>query len=56
MTGILFGGPFLTLFGWAHGGGLSRVLLGTHFLGDTIAGAIMDSAIAIMVASQLGLA
>ena len=56
MTGIVFGGPFLTLYGWACGVGLSRVLLGAHFPGDTIAGAIIGSAIAMMVASQLGLA
>ena len=56
MTGIVFGGPFLTLYGWACGVGLSRVLLGAHFPGDTIAGAIIGSAIAMMVASKLGLA
>ena len=55
MTGIIFGGPFLTLYGWACGVGLSRVLLGAHFPGDTIAGATIGSAIAMMVASQLGL-
>ena len=38
MTGIVFGGPCLTLYGWACGVGLSRVLLGAHFPGDTIAG------------------
>ena len=54
-TGIIFGGPFLTLYGWACGVGLSRVLLGAHFPGDTVAGALMGSAIAMMVASQLGL-
>ena len=56
MTGIVFDGPFLTLYGWACGAGLSRVLLGAHFSGDTIAGAIIWSAIAMMVASKLGLA
>ena len=56
MTGIVFGGPFLTLYGWACGVGLSRVLLGKHFPGDTIAGALMGSDIIIVVASQLGLA
>ena len=56
MTGIVFGGPFLTIYRWACGFGISRVLLGAHFPGDTIVGAIMGSAIAIMVALQLGLA
>ena len=55
MTGIVFGGPFLSLYGWACGVGLSRDLLGTHFPGDTIAGATIVSTIAMMVASQLGL-
>jgi undecaprenyl-diphosphatase len=55
LTGIVFGGPFLTLYGWACGVGLSRVLLGAHFPGDIIAGATVGSAIAMMVASQLGL-
>ena len=54
MTGIASGGPFLTLYGWTCGVGLSRVLLGAHFPGDTIAGEIMGSAIAMVVASQLG--
>lgn len=54
MTGIVFGGPFLTLYGWACGVGMSRILLGAHFPGDTIAGATMGSAIAIIVASQVG--
>ena len=56
MTGLVFGGPFLNLYGRAYRVGLSRVLLGTHSPGDTIASAIMGSAVAIMVASQLGLA
>ena len=56
MTGIDFGGPFLTPYGWACGVGLSRLLLEAHFPGDTIAGAITGNAIAILVASQLGLA
>ena len=55
MTGIIFGGPFLTLYGWACGVGLSRILLGAHFPGDIVAGATMGGAIAMMVASQLGL-
>ena len=55
MTGIVFGGPFLSLYGWACGVGLWRVLLGTHFPGGTIAGATIVSTIAMMVASQLGL-
>ena len=56
MTGIVFGGPFVTLYGWACDIGLSRVLWGAHFPGDTIASAMMGNANVMMVTSQLGLA
>ena len=40
---------------WAAGVGLSRVLLGVHFPGDILAGALMGSGIALFTAAQLGI-
>ena len=54
-TGIVFGGPFIALYVWASSVALSRVLLGVHFPGDTVAGGAMGSAIAVLTAGQLGL-
>ena len=53
-TGIIFGGPFIALYLWACAVGLSRVLLGVHFPGDILAGALMGSSIAVLTANQLG--
>jgi len=55
MTGIVFGGPFLILYCWACCVALSRVVLGAHFPGDTVAGAIIGSTIATLTAAQLSL-
>ena len=54
-TGIVLGGPFAALYLWACGVALSRVLLGVHFPGDTVAGSLIGSAIAVLTAGQLGL-
>ena len=54
-TGIIFAGTFAVLFAWATAVAISRVLLGVHFPGDTVAGALMGSSIALMTATQLGL-
>ena len=54
-TGIVFGGPFIAMYVWASAVALSRVLLGVHFPGDTLAGAIMGSSIAVFTATQFGL-
>ena len=49
-------GPIATpMFLWAVAVALSRVLLGVHFPGDTVAGAVMGSGIALFAAAQLGL-
>ena len=51
---ITYSGPFFVLYLWATAVALSRVLLGVHFPGDTIAGAIMGSSVALATASLLG--
>lgn len=53
--GIVYGGPFVVMYLWAGAVGLSRVLLGVHFPGDTVAGGLMGSSIAVLSAHQLGL-
>ena len=40
---------------WASCVGLFRVVLGVHYPGDTLAGALMGSAVACLTATQLGL-
>ncbi len=40
---------------WASCVAMSRVILGVHFPGDTVAGALMGSSIALATASYLGL-
>lgn len=51
---LVYGGPVLAMYLWAAGVGLSRVLLGVHFPGDVLAGALMGSGIALFSAAQLG--
>ncbi len=52
---VVYGGPVIAMFLWASGVALSRVLLGVHFPGDTVAGALMGSSIALLCAGLLGL-
>ena len=52
---LVYGGPVLAMYLWAAGVGLSRVLLGVHFPGDILAGALMGSGIALFTAAQLGI-
>jgi undecaprenyl-diphosphatase len=52
---IIYGGPVAAVYLWASGVAVSRVILGVHFPGDTLAGAIMGSSIALFSASRLGL-
>lgn len=52
---IVYGGPVIAMFLWASCVALSRVLLGVHFPGDTVAGALMGSSIALSCAGLLGL-
>lgn len=55
MTTLLFGGVTAVLFIWAAAVGLSRVIVGVHFPGDIIAGALLGSGVAMGTASTLNL-
>ncbi len=52
---VVYGGPFVAMFLWAGAVALSRVLLGVHFPGDTIAGALIGCSTALFCASLAGL-
>ncbi|MFV8818812.1 phosphatase PAP2 family protein [Haliea sp. E17] len=52
---LIYGGAAAPMFLWAGAVALSRILLGVHFPGDTLAGALMGSGIALITAAQLGL-
>jgi undecaprenyl-diphosphatase len=52
---IIYGTPALIMYCWAAGVALSRVILGVHYPGDVLAGAIVGSATAAFSASLLGL-
>ncbi|MFT4822460.1 MAG: undecaprenyl-diphosphatase [Halioglobus sp.] len=51
---VTYPGPVFVLYLWAIGVAVSRVLLGVHFPGDAIAGAIMGTTVALATASLLG--
>ncbi len=51
---IIYQEPAASLYVWAGSIGLSRVILGVHYPGDTIAGAVMGSTIAFVTANFLG--
>jgi undecaprenyl-diphosphatase len=52
---LVYGGGAAPMFLWACAVAMSRVLLGVHFPGDTLAGALMGSGIALFVANAIGL-
>ena len=52
-AGLIFGGLAWWLLPWATGVALSRVVLGVHFPGDTLAGAAMGTGIAACTVSWL---
>ena len=51
---LVYQEPAASLYIWASSIGLSRVILGVHYPGDTIAGALMGGSIAIVTANFLG--
>lgn len=52
---VVYGPAALPLFLWAALVALSRILLGVHFPGDTLAGALMGSGLALAAATVIGL-
>ena len=50
---LLFGGLAWWLLPWAAGVALSRVVLGVHFPGDTLAGGCMGAGIAVLTVTWL---
>lgn len=51
---LVYGGAFIGVFAWATAVALSRVALGVHYPGDTLAGAFMGMAVATGVYSHMG--
>lgn len=51
---LVFGSPCAAMLLWALAVAYSRVLLGVHFPGDTLAGAIMGTACAVFTATMIG--
>lgn len=52
---IVYREPLYPVYCWAGAVAVSRVLLGVHFPGDTVAGAVLGSALAVVAASCLGM-
>ena len=52
---LVYGAVAVPMFVWAAAVALSRILLGVHFPGDTLAGALMGSSIVLLVAEQFGI-
>ena len=53
---LVYGGPVAVIYAWASSVALSRVILGVHFPGDILAGAVMGSGTALVCAAVTGLA
>ncbi|MFV0277845.1 MAG: phosphatase PAP2 family protein [Parahaliea sp.] len=52
---LVYGGPVIAMYLWATCVALSRVVLGVHFPGDTLAGAFMGSSCVVFGAHLMGL-
>lgn len=51
---LVYGQIYIVMLAWALAVALSRVILGVHFPGDLVAGALMGTSIAIASASYVG--
>lgn len=51
---LVYGGAFVGVFAWASAVAFSRVALGVHYPGDTLAGALMGIAVASLVYRHVG--
>ena len=51
---VVYQGPVGSVYIWASSIALSRIVLGVHYPGDTIAGALMGSTIVVIMAQLLG--
>lgn len=52
---LVYGPTAAPMFLWAFSVALSRILLGVHFPGDTLAGALLGGGLALLCAAQLGI-
>jgi len=52
---LVYREPALAMYIWATTIAWSRIILGVHYPGDTLAGAVMGSGIALFIFLQLGL-
>ena len=52
---IIYGAPAVVIYIWACAVALARVTLGVHYPGDTLAGALVGSGVALFSATLLGL-
>ena len=52
---VVYGGPVTAMYLWASGVALSRIMLGVHFPGDTVAGGVMGAGVVLFIGSQMGL-
>ena len=52
---IIYQEPAVAMYIWATSIALSRIILGVHYPGDTLAGGLMGSVVAVVAAATLGI-